>query len=387
MMKLTDPDGVEYEIKKPEVTIGRSPKSDIVVDDLMASGNHAHLTKEDGKLMLHDNGSTNGTRINGTDITEPTELSDGDMLGIGETEFKVTIPDESEIKATTVIKKADSDVSKTVKIGRDEQEKLLVDLDTSKSDDSEEMPEPEPPTEDSDDDQQKAADAFSEDIKATDPNQSMTEKIDVDAALGASPKAGMAPPEDDEPAAPSSDSQQDTAPMEAEDIQALRDKMAETPPVEDKGYEPTMPIEDEELAALRQQTANKAASAPAEGQPQAISANEEPQPSVSAAPPPGTITELKDKNIALAAEIAPSLLLPGLTGLGWLYAGDQQRGYMMLGIGGGIVLLNLLLIIPTVFTGIAGVCYCLTLPTAIGVVIYSAIQLNQYIGENAEKFK
>ena len=63
-------------------TIGRDPKSDLVIDSLTVSWNHAQIVGKGNVRQLADAGSTNGSRINGQLITQPTALQAGDTIQI-----------------------------------------------------------------------------------------------------------------------------------------------------------------------------------------------------------------------------------------------------------------------------------------------------------------
>ena len=67
--RLPWPDeAVEAHAKQPGVIrIGRSPASDIVLDYPVISWNHARIITEDGRFVLEDLGSSNGTAINEVD--------------------------------------------------------------------------------------------------------------------------------------------------------------------------------------------------------------------------------------------------------------------------------------------------------------------------------
>ena len=67
-------------------TIGRANTNLIVIDDSAASGQHAKIKLDDKIFTVYDMGSTNGTRVNGQDITRH-QLVDGDKIEIGETKF------------------------------------------------------------------------------------------------------------------------------------------------------------------------------------------------------------------------------------------------------------------------------------------------------------
>ena len=74
---------------KQSVTIGRRRSCDLVLGDSTVSGIHCTIVSEDGKVFVHDEGSTNGTFVNAKKITEKTELHKGDVLSLGRQEFRV----------------------------------------------------------------------------------------------------------------------------------------------------------------------------------------------------------------------------------------------------------------------------------------------------------
>lgn len=79
--------GQTFELSKDIYTIGRSEDKDITIVDPTVSGLHAILSrKADGSYSVKDNGSTNGTRINGVIITEQ-DLSSSDILQVGGVEI------------------------------------------------------------------------------------------------------------------------------------------------------------------------------------------------------------------------------------------------------------------------------------------------------------
>lgn len=63
-------------------TIGRHPDSDFFLDDVTVSRRHAEVRRESGGFTLKDNGSLNGTYVNG-DRVEECELHHGDEIRIG----------------------------------------------------------------------------------------------------------------------------------------------------------------------------------------------------------------------------------------------------------------------------------------------------------------
>jgi pSer/pThr/pTyr-binding forkhead associated (FHA) protein len=68
-----------------ELLIGRADKCRIVLDDAYVSQMHARIFARDDAVMVEDLGSTNGTYVNRSRISAPTELHRGDQVKIGKT--------------------------------------------------------------------------------------------------------------------------------------------------------------------------------------------------------------------------------------------------------------------------------------------------------------
>src|SRR6266478_4273624 len=75
---------------KPEVTIGRVQGNDIVLPKGNVSNRHALIVLKDGKFIIVDLKSTNGTYVNGRRITSPLVVKDSDKFYIGH--FIVAVP-------------------------------------------------------------------------------------------------------------------------------------------------------------------------------------------------------------------------------------------------------------------------------------------------------
>jgi predicted component of type VI protein secretion system len=72
----------EVPVGPKEVSIGRSPDNGLVIDNPAISHYHARVFEEDGRLMLEDFGSLNGTFVNGQRVKMVT-LKPGDSVAIG----------------------------------------------------------------------------------------------------------------------------------------------------------------------------------------------------------------------------------------------------------------------------------------------------------------
>jgi pSer/pThr/pTyr-binding forkhead associated (FHA) protein len=83
--------GFKFRIRPTVVTrIGREADNDVVLDDHATSRRHAQIQFQDGKFVLTDLGSANGTLVNDQRVTEQT-LSDGDMIRIGQDVIQTSI--------------------------------------------------------------------------------------------------------------------------------------------------------------------------------------------------------------------------------------------------------------------------------------------------------
>ncbi len=79
--------GKKYELYEAQMIIGRSSKADIQIDQESVSRSHARITHGEGRFRISDLGSTNGTFVNDTAVSEKV-LKDGDLIKIGRTIFK-----------------------------------------------------------------------------------------------------------------------------------------------------------------------------------------------------------------------------------------------------------------------------------------------------------
>ena len=70
-------------------TVGRETTCDIVLSaDTTISRTHARLVNEGGNFVVYDNGSSNGTFVNGMRLTSPVVLAPGDIVQFGGSKFR-----------------------------------------------------------------------------------------------------------------------------------------------------------------------------------------------------------------------------------------------------------------------------------------------------------
>ena len=79
--------GESFPVDRERMTIGRRPDSDVFLDDVTVSRDHALLVSRGDHWYLDDCGSLNGTYVNRSRI-ESHRLEEGDELQIGK--YKLT---------------------------------------------------------------------------------------------------------------------------------------------------------------------------------------------------------------------------------------------------------------------------------------------------------
>jgi pSer/pThr/pTyr-binding forkhead associated (FHA) protein len=79
--------GEAYVLERERLTIGRSPDSDVFLDDVTVSRRHAILSRTGTGFSIQDLGSLNGTYVNRRRV-DSQQLEDGDEVQIGK--YKLT---------------------------------------------------------------------------------------------------------------------------------------------------------------------------------------------------------------------------------------------------------------------------------------------------------
>jgi FHA domain/zinc-ribbon domain len=79
--------GESFPLEADRMTVGRRPDSDIFLDDVTVSRDHALIVRRGDDFYLDDCGSLNGTYVNRRRI-ESHRLADGDELQVGK--YKLT---------------------------------------------------------------------------------------------------------------------------------------------------------------------------------------------------------------------------------------------------------------------------------------------------------
>ena len=79
----------ELKLSAGRALLGRGAGVDIVLTGPLVSRRHAELRVTEDGLLVTDLGSRNGVFVNGQQISEPTLLSTGDSLGLGDNTFQL----------------------------------------------------------------------------------------------------------------------------------------------------------------------------------------------------------------------------------------------------------------------------------------------------------
>jgi len=83
-----------HRIVQPATVLGRGAGCDIVIPSPRVSRQHARLVWDGERFLIEDQGSTNGTRINGAPVTAAAPIRDGDQLQLADStiEFQASAP-------------------------------------------------------------------------------------------------------------------------------------------------------------------------------------------------------------------------------------------------------------------------------------------------------
>jgi pSer/pThr/pTyr-binding forkhead associated (FHA) protein len=84
--------GEEVPVDTLPVAIGRGGQNEVPLEgDEFASAKHARFESKRDGLWVEDIGSTNGTFVNGARVTTPRRLAKGDVVRVGQTDFRVEV--------------------------------------------------------------------------------------------------------------------------------------------------------------------------------------------------------------------------------------------------------------------------------------------------------
>ncbi len=125
ILKFKDAVISEFELNQEETTIGRKEENTIPIDNLAVSSRHARVLKIGKKIILEDLGSTNGTQINGKDVTKHI-LKHGDVITVGKHTLSFVSLEENVSQPEHVQEEAEKDMDKTMIISSSAREDMMA---------------------------------------------------------------------------------------------------------------------------------------------------------------------------------------------------------------------------------------------------------------------
>ncbi|MBQ7651559.1 MAG: FHA domain-containing protein [Victivallales bacterium] len=114
--------GTSFVLTNDEYSIGRSDSADICIQEPTISGHHCTLIKVgENEYAVRDEGSTNGSRINGDKLEEnadPITLHNGDLLQVGNIELLFENADSSRRESAKTLTVINLDDTGTVSLSQ-----------------------------------------------------------------------------------------------------------------------------------------------------------------------------------------------------------------------------------------------------------------------------
>ena len=79
------------EFDKFPISLGRRDDNDLIINDPLISRIHCTIFNDSGEFYIADLKSTNGTKVNGKEISEAVLLADRDEILLGSTPLMLNI--------------------------------------------------------------------------------------------------------------------------------------------------------------------------------------------------------------------------------------------------------------------------------------------------------
>jgi len=81
----------QFYFTQPEITIGRDAACECPMEDETVSARHARISFHHTQWWVEDLNSTNGTKLNGENVTTPTVITTDDEISCGNITFSISL--------------------------------------------------------------------------------------------------------------------------------------------------------------------------------------------------------------------------------------------------------------------------------------------------------
>jgi pSer/pThr/pTyr-binding forkhead associated (FHA) protein len=117
--------GKVHELKVDKTTVGRVDDNTFQIAESSVSSHHCEILRRGADIIVHDLNSTNGTFINGAQITGEAPLKPGQILRLGQIEMRL---EDEAAKAAPAKKLPDHTmvIPQGVKLGAEPQTKAVA---------------------------------------------------------------------------------------------------------------------------------------------------------------------------------------------------------------------------------------------------------------------
>jgi predicted component of type VI protein secretion system len=124
--------GKSHELKVEKTTIGRVDDNTFPIPEASISSHHCEILLRGADIVLRDLNSTNGTFINGQQLTGEAVLKPGQIIRLGQVEMRLEDPGQKAAAATKKLPDQTMIIPQGVKLGQDTSTKILA-FDNAKS--------------------------------------------------------------------------------------------------------------------------------------------------------------------------------------------------------------------------------------------------------------
>jgi hypothetical protein len=117
--------GTTHELKVEKTTVGRVDDNTFVIPDGSVSSHHCEILLRGAAVVVRDLNSTNGTFINGAQVSGEAPIRGGQILRLGQVEMRL---EDDAAKAPTPKKLPDQTmvIPQGVKLGAEPQTKVVA---------------------------------------------------------------------------------------------------------------------------------------------------------------------------------------------------------------------------------------------------------------------